>query len=130
MLELKYLTWIYLVIRSFCWLWHLTFFFKMTSVITSKWYYESFHIAYEHFLWQDLSTGFKIFVFWSWSSLKLAIIGGICVLQRHFVWTEQVRSSPVTGERGKPRVSGFLYFHIDDRSYQHYLTCRVWKCTD
>ena len=41
--------------------------------------YKSFHIAHEHFLWQDLPTGIKIFVLVILVIMEFANIGGICV---------------------------------------------------
>ena len=42
-------------------------------------------MAREHFLLHDLSTGIKIFVRMTLTTLEFAIFGGICVSQTHLV---------------------------------------------
>ena len=86
-LELWYFTWIFSVIRSLCWYftfwpWHLTYIFlnwHWSLLLNNK--YWSFRIAHEHFLWQDLPTGIKIFV------LVTLTIFGIGHYRRHLCFT-------------------------------------------
>ena len=72
-LELWYFTWVFLVIWPF-----------RCSLFFNK--YKSFHIPHEHFLWQDLLTGIKIFHLVTLPIFGIGHYGCKCVSQTHLVF--------------------------------------------
>ena len=76
----------YLTLLITCQKWMLEFsFFTWTWLLIH--YYQNFQIAHEYFLWQDISMVLSYLSLWSWPSLNLAIIRGICVSWTHRFFT-------------------------------------------
>ena len=88
MLELWYFSWIFLVIRSFCWYytfwpWHFTFFWidinHYFEIMNNRAFILHMSISCDNIF---LLVSRYLFL-WPWSSIELAIIGGIYVSETH-----------------------------------------------